>query len=364
MPSSLTYANAPVATATYDPCLWTLSNLSGSGWISSFNYDLDQARLHSLFHGNGSQNVTWTYHYDSSNRLQSADEQLSTPLSGDATGGSLKVTDQFGYDRLNRLVSAQVWNLDHTVQAVQSIGTVQKPGYDGFGNAFTIQTTAGPGTLPDPTKVPWCNLNNFTLTNVEITTQAQTNRLPTTASGISTGAAYDGQGNLTTIWAVTGNTGTGKTLTYDALGRVTQMFDATANRNVTEVYAYSAEGLRTLVESWQGSTLLSRTFNLYNDGRQLVCQYAETLSGGTTGSAMAMTKASAKTAGIKPLVVYKEPCGAYISAPTSAQVGQSVLFSGSTDFGTAATWAFGDGGTASGFSPSHTYGATGTYTVK
>ena len=62
-----------------------------------------------------------------------------------------------------------------------------------------------------------------------------------------------------------------------------------------------------------------------------------------------------------------DPAGAYIYAPSNNQTvwaGQSINFSGGTDYGTTFAWTFGDGGTSTQLNPSHTYTATGVYTVQ
>lgn len=355
-PTSLAYGALAVASATFDNVTWNLEKLSGSGWFSQFFYDNDQARLHRLYLVNPSQTANWTFTYDGSNNLIAANEQFNGRLAGDATTGNLQAQDTFTYDGLNRLLTANVQNLDHSTSASQSLT------YDGFGN--TISLLNSPGTLPDPNLVPWSNLNSFFgMTEVEIRAQAANNRLPATMAGRSTGQEYDGQGNLTRVWSVTGQSVSEKAMTYDALGRVTQMTDA--RRGVAEVYAYSPGGLRTLVETWQGTTLLGRAFNLYNDARQLVSQYRENLPG-TTAPPVAL-RTSLKAIGARTSLVVKEPCEAQITTPATSQltvqVGQSVLFAGWSDLGTSAQWAFGDGLRGSGFSTSHTYAATGTFTV-
>ncbi|HEU5115138.1 MAG TPA: RHS repeat-associated core domain-containing protein [Isosphaeraceae bacterium] len=57
---------------------------------------------------------------------------------------------------------------------------------------------------------------------------------------------------------------------------------------------------------------------------------------------------------------------ATITQPTGAvtlYAGQTQLFAGTTDTGGTITWAFGDGGTASGAAVSHTYATAGSYTA-
>ncbi len=63
------------------------------------------------------------------------------------------------------------------------------------------------------------------------------------------------------------------------------------------------------------------------------------------------------------------PTAAYTYTPSAPQTGQAVSFNGSSSTDTGATitgyaWSFGDGATATGVSPSHTYTASGNYTVK
>jgi len=60
-----------------------------------------------------------------------------------------------------------------------------------------------------------------------------------------------------------------------------------------------------------------------------------------------------------------EPAEASFTAPGSAAVGQPVQFTDtSTGDVESRSWSFGDGGTATGASPTHTYTSPGTYTVR
>lgn len=63
------------------------------------------------------------------------------------------------------------------------------------------------------------------------------------------------------------------------------------------------------------------------------------------------------------------PTAAYTYTPQAPQAGQAVSFNGSSSTDTGATitgyaWTFGDGSSATGVSPSHAFGSSGSYTVK
>jgi YD repeat-containing protein len=62
---------------------------------------------------------------------------------------------------------------------------------------------------------------------------------------------------------------------YDALGRVVSLGNTKANQ--VERYQYTTEGLRTVVEVYQGSiapqNLLKIQYRIYNDIRQLVSEH-------------------------------------------------------------------------------------------
>jgi PKD repeat protein len=73
----------------------------------------------------------------------------------------------------------------------------------------------------------------------------------------------------------------------------------------------------------------------------------------------------------KQVQVFVPPSAAFTLSPTSPVSGHPVAFKGTTSSDpnsggsiSSYSWSFGDGGTASGAAPSHTYREKGTYTVK
>ena len=79
------------------------------------------------------------------------------------------------------------------------------------------------------------------------------------------------------------------------------------------------------------------------------------------------TKSDSSTLTTTAVVACVDVSGAdFTFAPTPAQIGETVTFTGSVAAGTTPityTWAFGDGGTGSGQVVTHTYTITGTFTV-
>ncbi|WP_306591895.1 RHS repeat-associated core domain-containing protein [Geothrix sp. 21YS21S-4] len=370
LPKQLTYNGSLVADTPwgqYDPISWAIRSIRyGNQAVSSFDYGADQARLTQIVHSpaSGGPLAQWVYTYDQVGNLT---------RESDLTTGSF---DQYRYDSLNRLVEALVQSRDFGDQ-------LQTFGYDAFGNRTSTQILAvlgwsgargGEDSIPSTTTSPLLGAAGRDVVNVSFDPASaalvQKNQMPAaTAGGALTGAVYDAQGNLIQVFKKPGDAATALTMAYDALGRVTSLGrpDGTSER-----YAYTAEGLRSLVEEWQGSTLVKRKYNLYNDGRQLVGQYEESLSGGVvpagtqalaakTSAAKSLastTKSTAGTASIGTNPVITSPSG-----PITVRVGEAVWFSGSSPDGNGGSWAFGDGGTASGWSASHAYGAAGTYTA-
>jgi YD repeat-containing protein len=167
--------------------------------------------------------------------------------------------DAYAYDELFRLTSA-------TVQRPANQGTVSQAfTYDQYGN----QTSSFMGAIPtDLVKV----INNFTFDPAHAALNYR-NQLPAQTSTGDTGAAYDPQGNLISLYKHAGNSGEAVNLTYDALGRVIRMEDLDPQHSVIERYFYSAEGLRTRIETYQGLNLIKVQHKLYNDQRQLVSEY-------------------------------------------------------------------------------------------
>ena len=246
LPISLSWnSGAVVSISAWDAASWNPTQLSyGNGAVTNQAFDQDQARLISLKHfasnSGGTPTAQWSYTYDSHGNLTADGE------------------NSYSYDPLNRLAQATVmWSGGSLVESYL---------FDGFGN---LTSKVAVGNLPG-SGLTGANLNNFALNAAEMASLSVQNRLPSTARGVATGALYDGQGNLTHIFTQTGQPSTQAGLIYDALGRVVQL----SRGLVVEKYAYTSEGLRTLVQIYQGGTLQATKVNLYNDLRQLVSQYA------------------------------------------------------------------------------------------
>lgn len=336
VPISLSRNSGSVVSVTgWETASWNPTRLDyGNGAVTIQSFDIDQTRLSGMMHyasGTQAPSVQWSYLYDGRGNLK--------------TDGA----DTYTYDFLDRLTSAVVqWTGGTLTQAIA---------FDSFGN---ITSKVATGNLPSAL-ITGANLNNFSMNSGEQATMAATNRLPATASGVPTGAQYDGQGNMTQVFITTGDSSTQVGLQYDALGRVTQLTDA--KRGVVEKYQFTTEGLRSRIEEWQGTTLLKVRFNVYNDARQLVSQSELLPVGGSTIGAQSL---AVKKGTVTPQAVIKDPAGASIMQPltnSTVAVGQSVSFVGETDFGTTLIWNFGDGGGTSGLNASHTYTTAGTRTV-
>ena len=371
LPDQLAYGGTSVASApwtSYDATSWAIRTIQyGNGAVSSFDYDSDQTRLHQIVHGlsSGGPLAQWVYQYDKVGNLYRENDLVT---------GSF---DQYLYDGLNRLVSALVQSPTYGDQQ-------QAFAYDAFGNrtssalvgvtgwsdarGTSTPVTAVSAVLGDPNRK--VANTTFDPSNAALW---QKNQLPaTTSAGALTGAVYDPQGNLVQVFERPGDARRTLTMAYDTLGRVTALGrpDGTSER-----YGYTAEGLRTLIEEWQGQTLVRRRYNLYNDGRQLVSQYEEVLSGGliesgalpslaagTTETPM-KTSANAKAQPNPASKAGADPVITSPSGPITVHVDQAVMFSGRSNQGNRAAWTFGDGANARGWNTSHTYGAAGTYLV-
>ncbi len=247
LPGTLSKDGTTLISAAYYDEGWGLKTLNFSplGLTSTFTYDKDQARLASLGHTRGTTTLkAWTYTY---------------PTSGDQTGMLTgDGEDSYGYDLLGRLTSATVLRLDGTTSLTQTFK------YDAHGNQIESTTAAIPADL---SKV----LANFTFNATDAALDLR-NQLPgTLAGGTTTGASYDAQGNLTSIYKTPGSAAQQLQFGYDALGRVVQMDDA--DRGVTEKYYYTPDGLRTRIETYQGGSLVKVQYKLYNDARQVVSEY-------------------------------------------------------------------------------------------
>lgn len=276
MPKLLRYGTTTIAdtsnwTACFDPASWMPKVITyGNGASSSFTYGADQTRLAEIAHLAGSTVLErWGYTYDDNtgNLIQALDKVAGT-------------FDQYGYDELNRLVSA-------VVQSAQYGDQLQSFAYDAFGNRIqgkTERVTAWSGArgasaaTVAPSAVP--STANLAL-NAGDAALWQRNQLPVQmTNGATTGAIYDGQGNLTQIFEKPGDTANVVTMAYDALGRVTRV---THNgKGIREDYQYRADGLRTVIDDYQWGVLQKTRLQVYNDARQLVSQYEKSPSGSLT----------------------------------------------------------------------------------
>jgi YD repeat-containing protein len=273
MPSLLSYGSTGTVASTpwgsWDPTSWMLNQIAyGNGVTSTFGYDLDQTRLNLLVHSpaSGGPLAQWTYSYDSLGNLVRENNLVT---------GSF---DQYGYDNLNRLVSALVESPTYGDQ-------LQQFTYDAFGNrtSSTIQGVVGwsgargASTATVTTSALQSDPNRHVVgAAFNLSDTALSNQLPAqTSTGVLTGATYDAQGNLTQVYATPGDSSTQLSMAYDALGRVVAL--ANSKINQVERYQYTAEGLRTVVEVYQGSVaptnLVKIQYRIYNDARQLVSEY-------------------------------------------------------------------------------------------
>lgn len=260
LPSVASFNGANLATLAYDSASWLLTGLTaGNNGSSVFGYTNE--RLSSLIHFIPGQTLaSWTFQYDPRGNL--------------ATDGE----DAYSYDLLNRLVLSYIRDPQDTLS---TDGLRQAVAYDAFGNRSSLNTqrvtnwTGMP--VPSPPAVSSLSagdtrgLQSYAMSSSEKASMAMTNHLPSTLSGVMTGAAYDAQGNLTSLWPTPGSSSGQLTMSYDALGRLSSMADA--KRGLTEKYSYDDEGLRIMVEVWQGSTLQSKKYMIYNESRQLVSEY-------------------------------------------------------------------------------------------
>lgn len=325
----------PVASAGYDAVFWGLLNVGMGSSLSTYTYDPDQVRLKTLTLQQGSSSTNFIYTYDNASRLLGTGE------------------DTYGVDELGRLVQAQVQRLNGDQPVKQTFA------YDAMGNQTSSQITYF------PTESTF-NGTNFTFAGSELAVLAQTNHLPGTANGVPTGAAYDAQGNLTTLFKeASGANAKQVNLGYDALGRVVGMSDL--DKNVSEVYAYTADGLRFATQQYQNGSLQKTKFNVYNDARQLVSEYVLAPSGTNVTKALVRTQVKTLAASDGPDITAQI---SYTGA-TGILTGTKVYLSGSFTADCPVTranyvWDFGDGTTQSGStltSVNHTYAAQGIYTV-
>jgi RHS repeat-associated protein len=271
LPSSTRFgpfgATSPLAGMDYHPVNWALINLSFplSGAITTLTYDADQTCLATMRHviPGGLLDQTWSYSYDAAGRLSSDSE------------------DWYAYDALGRLTRAVVRG---PARSPASEGFQQSFTYDAFGNRTELDTkklTAwNPGTIPTGamTTVDTATGLSFKMSGSEASALGTNNRLPGTIGGLLTGATYDAQGNLKTLFNTPGSSAPQLiSLTYDALARVTSLGDS---KNATaQAYTFDDQGLRIkVVDSRTGLT----TYNLYNEARQLLATYTKTATGALT----------------------------------------------------------------------------------
>jgi PKD repeat protein len=96
--------------------------------------------------------------------------------------------------------------------------------------------------------------------------------------------------------------------------------------------------------------------------------YNQSISSGSYWLQQEWSNASAACA-LRTSSAGSTPTAAFTYTPGSPQAGQAVSFNGSSSTDTGATisgyaWTFGDGSSATGISPSHTYTQAGTFTAK
>jgi len=287
LPHELRMGTASVAStpwAYYDPVSWALKSITyGNGAASTFEYGPDQIRLSEVKHLDSQMTVQayWGYTYDGvGNLVREFDKTRSD-------GAGSWAFDQYGYDELNRLVSAVVQSPTYGEQ-------LQQFDFDAFGNRTSsnlLRVTGWSGPKGEATSLAYtsssglASAQNNQVVNASFTqgtTELLQNRLPAfTSTGVPTGADYDSQGNLTKVFEKpTSVDPVVLTMTYDALGRVLSV--SSTKTEVTETYQYTAEGLRTVVQEYSGSTLQKTKVNLYNDLRQLVSQYEKPVAGTLT----------------------------------------------------------------------------------
>ncbi len=268
LPNGTSFGGSSLASMAYDPTHWGLAGMTWapSNAMTTFRYDTDQVRLLEMIHSLGATPTRdWKYTYDSRGNLLNDGE------------------DYYGYDLLNRLSMALVW--DPFTGAGQ--GLQQTFSYDAFGNRKALSTQGttnwAKGTVP-PTSLTVSglagdkrDLRSYTMASAELATMASTNRLPATLNGVATGAAHDAQGNLTGIYRTPGLSSTQLLMSYDALGRVSTMSDSLNATSAT--YLHDDEGLRIkIVDSKSGKT----TYNVYNEAHQLIATYEKIGTGSLT----------------------------------------------------------------------------------
>jgi len=276
LPQTLTHGGVQVATTGawstgFNPVTWLPQAISyANGASSAFEYGTDQQRLGRITHRSGSNAVEdWSYGYDALGRVNQVDDRLKPGW-----------FDAFGYDDLNRLISALTQSQGFGEQ-------LQTFAYDTFGNRVKVTSERVTG---------WTGARNSSTAAVVPTTvdAAATftldpldpalllrNQLPANATnGAATGKIYDDQGNLTQVYAEPGDVTNVLLMAYDDLGRVIQVQHL--GKGTREDYGYRADGLRTVIDAYQSGTYQKTRFQVYNDLRQLVAQYEKAGAGSLT----------------------------------------------------------------------------------
>ena len=277
LPLALVHGGVTVATTGawstgYDPLTWLPRAISyANGASSSFVFGGDQERLGRIIHRGpgGTVQEDWSYGYDPVGNINKVSDNQ-------APG----VFDFYGYDSLNRLITAVVQSPTHGEQ-------LQRFDYDTFGNRVQGTTErvmgwSGERGTSNATVVPTTvsRVPNHTYNPLD-PALLERNQLPATATnGAATGKVYDAQGNLLQVYEVPGDTANVLLMTYDALGRVKQVRHT--GKGTREDYWYRADGLRTVVDAYLGDVYQTTRFQVYNDLRQLVAQYEKAGAGSLT----------------------------------------------------------------------------------
>ncbi|MDP1832371.1 MAG: RHS repeat-associated core domain-containing protein [Geothrix sp.] len=331
-----TGAEASVASMAYDQVIngeagerLSYANAATTTWQRNIDQELSR-----VIHGAGGATI----------------EDASVAWSNDGRM-FIRGADIFEYDGLGRLAKA-------TVYGVNGERTQQTYGYDLYGNRTSVGSTALIGSLHAEAVSYWLTIGTD-------------NRLPsTTNAGVSTGAQYDGLGRLSQVWAIPGDTTTLTTWNYDALGRVVAQGGALV---YAEAYLLDGAGLRFKRVKQDGTI----QYRVYGFDREPLSTFekpsASQMTGATTSparSASSSAMASAQYQGMSPMLINPgdDPLpssGAAIlqpSGPLTVGAGQTVAFVGDGN-GTSFAWTFGDGATAVGPNPSHSYGSPGSYQV-
>ncbi|MBI1753145.1 MAG: RHS repeat protein [Acidobacteria bacterium] len=266
LPSGESYNGNSLATLTYDAITWALTQISQTSAAASqfFFYRSDQVGLARTVQSVQSQTVAdWKYAYDGAGRLSSDG------------------VDYYSYDELGRLNKAYVRDPFDASSGQGPTGILQKFTYDAFGNRIgldskTVTNWTAAAAPPAPgaeATTPTSKAQSYSFSASDPALSGK-NQLPA-GSGVGTGALYDDLGNLTRLYKAIGDSSQALSLTYDALGRVKTMTDSA--RNAAEVYTYDDQGLRVLVEVYQGSitppNLQKKQYRIYNEARQLVSEF-------------------------------------------------------------------------------------------